>query len=102
MLFPSNQIGDFYQKLLSDDGIDIGQQSQTSRKGSYRHLVAPVSNLEHRTFKESNKTHIQLKFDLPSGSFATMLLRELMTTTVSRPEANRMRGALTGIQHEPI
>lgn len=33
---------------------------------------------------ENTVADFTLKFDLPSGSYATMLLRELMVTTVAR------------------
>ena len=82
VVYPSNDIGQFYKKLLKEDGVDFFKSKEQMRKGSYRHLIAPVSNLQYEF--SSHEEILKLKFDLPSGSFATMMLRELMTTTVGR------------------
>ena len=86
VVFPTNKVGEYIANILKADGIDITRQNEDSRRGSYRHLVAPAFNLHHSVIEENDARHIWLQFDLPSGSFATMLLRELMSTTVSRDQ----------------
>ena len=90
--YPENEIGALYHDFLKEENVSFGRNSpdEVTAKGSYRSLIANAQNLSI-TFDECDKdssiaSQFVLKFDLPSGSYATMLLRELMTTTVDRSE----------------
>ncbi len=47
---------------------------ELNMKGSYRALIAPVKDLKH----EVSEDEVRLKFSLPKGSYATVLLDEFM------------------------
>ncbi|KAL7556788.1 hypothetical protein ACA910_005228 [Epithemia clementina (nom. ined.)] len=89
-LFPENEVGDFLHATLKADGVDIRKQGLGSRHGAYRYLIAPAANLNYRVVDGKSVVdsslwrNVTFMFDLPTGSFATMMLRELMTTTVAR------------------
>ena len=88
-LFPTNKIGDRIQDILRADGIDIRRKGPDSRKGDYRYLICRAANLEHSVLpQDDDSCNIRVQFDLPKGSFATMMLRELMSTTISREDRN--------------
>ena len=88
--YPCNEIGDLLKKMLKDDGIDFKKDAvpEATARGAYRHLVAPAGSLAVE-FLETNGDdgsvgNAKFTFDLPSGSYATMLLREVMITTLAR------------------
>lgn len=86
--YPVNEIGNRYHQLLKQENVKFEKEGriEATAKGSYRHLIVPMSSLE-LTFPGSpgkDFNSFQISFDLPSGSYATMLLRELMVTTVDR------------------
>ena len=89
--YPSNAIGNLYQKQLEEDSVQFDKKSpdEATAKGAYRHLIVTPQNME-LAFEESvssgdeSASSMTLKFDLIAGSYATMLLRELMLTTVAR------------------
>ena len=57
----------------------------------YRNLVAPANNLAVSfvdTKEDGTVGNALFSFELQSGSYATMLLRELMFTTMSRKDGN--------------
>ena len=88
--YPSNDIGDLYKEMLKKDGIDFEKQgpNEGTAKGSYRHLIAKADNMHletvERTEDPSLVSSVKLSFDLRAGCYATMLLREMMLTTVAR------------------
>lgn len=89
--YPSNEIGECYRSILHEDGIDLSNKDpipEATAKGSYRKLMQRVSNLRWEnvsdTSGDSTVSSAKLTFDLEKGCFATMLLRELMVTTVAR------------------
>ena len=97
MIYPTNCIGDVYKEILGADGItsltDRGSAPvEATEKGSYRHLIAEPGNLSWGVESVAGSAveedpvveTIRLSFELGSGSYATMLLRELMMTTMSR------------------
>lgn len=85
--FPENATKDIYHNLLSIDRID-----KTSFKlkklgfnvqGSYRNIIVKPSNLtwelsHSSSMQDKSKADLLLEFDLPSSSYATMMIRELM------------------------
>jgi len=85
--YPENAIGSLYRDFMKKENVcfDRNAPSEATSKGSYRSLVAFAQNLEV-SFGEASDTvsAFTLKFDLPSGSYATMLMRELMLTTIAR------------------
>jgi TruD family tRNA pseudouridine synthase len=99
MQYPTHEIAAFYLRLLELDGIRFDKNAplEATAKGSYRHLIAMPNDMSV-TFLDDNdeiskdnmsttvrtaKT-VKLSFELPKGSYATMLLRELMVTTATR------------------
>ena len=88
--YPQHEIGSLYAELLRNDGIEFEKQGgdEKTAKGTYRHLISKADNM-HLTLVDdkdspSSATTMSIQFDLPAGSYATMLLRELMNTTVAR------------------
>lgn len=93
--YPTHDIGKLYMKILSDDCINfanICKHKKVDRcaKGCYRKLISQAEKVEWSMLDESNRegyfdnnavTSAVISFDLPKGSYATMVLRELMLTT---------------------
>ena len=87
--YPSNDLGGFYARFLTDDGIEFEKQGDSDRtaKGAYRSLVAKAANMQQAincSEGKSSPTTMNIRFDLPAGCYATMLLREMMLTTMAR------------------
>jgi tRNA(Glu) U13 pseudouridine synthase TruD len=87
-----------YKELLTNDGIQLDKKSsqpEGTAKGSYRCLIQKAHKIkwdivgsgEETTMDESDDPVVsaaRFKFDLKSGCYATMMLRELMVTTMAR------------------
>ena len=87
-----------YHDFLKKDGIqfDHDAPSDFTAKGSYRPLIAFAEGVEviFNGKKDSKAdaidtalvtiTDFKLKFDLPRGSYVTMLMREMLLTMVIR------------------
>eukprot|EP00536_Pseudo-nitzschia_multiseries_P012659 jgi/Psemu1/326921/estExt_fgenesh1_pg.C_4970009 len=91
--YPEHEIGKLYGELLETDGVqfDKKQAPEATAKGSYRKLVVYPRNLVATADGDGDGDStvcqsMKLSFDLPKGSYATMLLRELMMTTMDRYE----------------
>lgn len=88
IVYPENEVGERYQAELANDGIKLtkGAIEESTAKGSYRSLIVTAENVELNLEKENSSVacNARLKFDLPTGAYATMLLRELMRTTEER------------------
>lgn len=76
------RIGDYAREIM--EKMDVRKEEFRTRpvpalsaKGSYRALLAPVKDLKCGI--EGND--VKLGFELPKGSYATVLLREFMKTT---------------------
>jgi tRNA pseudouridine13 synthase len=86
--YPTHQVGEHYRELLEREGVDFRKDAppESTAKGDYRALVARAYNVtfEPTAASDGSQLDVKLKFDLPAGSYATMLLRELMLTTVVR------------------
>lgn len=96
--YPQNEIGEFYKTVLDSDGVDLVTKSkhpESTARGSYRKLVQKADNLTWSIVTrddESGATAQQdptvdtacFTFELESGCYATMMLRELMLTTIAR------------------
>mmetsp|Transcript_8104 Transcript_8104/g.16917 ORF Transcript_8104/g.16917 Transcript_8104/m.16917 type:complete len:288 (-) Transcript_8104:151-1014(-) len=88
--YPCNEIGDLLKKMLMDDGVEFKKDAvpEATARGAYRHLVAPAGSLAVELLDTNDDDgsvgNAKFTFDLPSGSYATMLLREVMGTTLAR------------------
>jgi len=104
MQYPNNEIGDLYRKLLNQEGVRFEKDAipEATAKGSYRHLVRVPHAIKWEVISSTKVSHAgddgnddktkesecieaaKFTFSLDSGSYATMLLRELMVSTISR------------------
>jgi tRNA pseudouridine13 synthase len=85
--YPTNEIGQFYCDLLETDCVKFEKNAipEATANGSYRKLIVHPGNLSADTgSSDSACGSMKLSFQLPKGCYATMLLRELMLTTVVR------------------
>jgi tRNA(Glu) U13 pseudouridine synthase TruD len=95
--YPKNEIGKLYEEILRGDGVELskGNIPEATAKGSYRKLLQRASKLTWSAVLEEGKVKpdvsddpvvdtARLTFELKSGCYATMMLRELMVTTMSR------------------
>ena len=98
--YPQNEVGRCYEAFLARDNVRFERDAplEATAKGAYRNVVVKVESLvlnwysddgdvsddRSRTDKEGAVSNVELQFELPSGSYATMMLRELMTTTIRR------------------
>ena len=94
--YPTNSIGELYHKILSEDGITMSKDMapEATAKGSYRKLIQKAHGLKWENV-EGNNEHVnkeddltvsnaKFTFELESGCYATMMLRELMVMTMAR------------------
>ena len=77
------------RSLLERDAVSFSKDGppESTAKGSYRRLVSRAYNVSFEALAASGgdgNLDVRLQFDLPTGSYATMFLRELMYTTVVR------------------
>jgi TruD family tRNA pseudouridine synthase len=99
MQYPTHEIAVVYHRLLELDGIRFDKSAplEATAKGSYRHLIAMPNDMsvtflddtdetshDNRSTTRTTAKTVKLSFELPKGSYATMLLRELMVTTATR------------------
>ncbi len=71
--------------------IGVAQETFATRdyefRGARRPLRAPVGNPSTDAGVDEDGAYIRVAFDLPAGSYATVLLREMMKTAEPAPEA---------------
>jgi len=93
--YPSNEVGELYRERLRKDSLDISKNkiAEATAKGGYRKLIQRASQTKWDNLSEDWKedssedqlvTAAKITFELKSGCYATMLLRELMVTTMVR------------------
>eukprot|EP00532_Pseudo-nitzschia_australis_P004283 CAMPEP_0168193906 /NCGR_PEP_ID=MMETSP0139_2-20121125/18875_1 /TAXON_ID=44445 /ORGANISM="Pseudo-nitzschia australis, Strain 10249 10 AB" /LENGTH=763 /DNA_ID=CAMNT_0008117331 /DNA_START=99 /DNA_END=2387 /DNA_ORIENTATION=+ len=85
--YPEHEIGQLYRDLLEADNIGFEKESvpEATAKGNYRKFIVHPGNLmANIDSSDSSSKSMKLSFELPKGCYATMLLRELMLTTVAR------------------
>ncbi|DAZ94784.1 TPA: hypothetical protein N0F65_002397 [Lagenidium giganteum] len=75
VIYPTNEVGDKYREMLREHSTEAGVENARLMKRAYRKLVVRPSKMSC-TASDGDKA-ITMKFDLPSGSFATMCLREV-------------------------
>mmetsp|Transcript_3309 Transcript_3309/g.7664 ORF Transcript_3309/g.7664 Transcript_3309/m.7664 type:complete len:1002 (-) Transcript_3309:1273-4278(-) len=83
--YPENDVGKEYESILLGDKVKFEKSAppEATAKGAYRRLIVRPRNI-HADVESGETTSMRLKFALPKGSYATMLLRELMVTTATR------------------
>ena len=83
--YPENEIGSIYENILRGDKVKFEKSAlpEATAKGAYRRLIVLPGNI-HAEVESDQTTNMILKFSLPKGSYATMLLREMMITTATR------------------
>jgi len=101
VIYTSNEIGEIYKIIMVRENVHFekGAPREATAKRSYRHLISFVDDLKAEFYDKeqhtSSNNHSQatqdtdiesmkLSFSLKSGSYATMMLREMMMTTVTR------------------
>jgi tRNA pseudouridine13 synthase len=77
-----SKLGKVTKKLLECDGIsreqfNVASMPEMSSKGELRQCLSKFKDFGIFDFNEGD-SNIRVKFELPPGSYATMLLRELM------------------------
>jgi tRNA(Glu) U13 pseudouridine synthase TruD len=91
-IYPNNRVGILYKEFLQKENVQFDKNAvhdEAKARGSYRRVIAHVDQfVSERLPSEWSLVNIQLKFNLPKGSYATMLLRELMLKTVARDSPN--------------
>jgi tRNA pseudouridine13 synthase len=81
--YPENEIGNLYKSLLERDSVKFEKTApvESRAKGTYRALVVQPLEMKSEMILPDA---VKLSFQLPKGSYATMCLREFMTTTGTR------------------
>jgi tRNA pseudouridine13 synthase len=98
--YPANEIGDLYREILAADGVQLSvknDEEEATVKGSYRRLIQHANNLKWYIVASDEEIDdnssserdpvvdaARFTFELESGCYATMMLRELMLTTMVR------------------
>jgi TruD family tRNA pseudouridine synthase len=86
--YPENEMGSEYREFLAREGVIFDRKisDEFAARGSYRYLVSIPEDVTCQTMpgKDANALDARLEFKLAKGCYATMLLRELMYTTVVR------------------
>ncbi|KAL3938028.1 MAG: hypothetical protein SGARI_001905 [Bacillariaceae sp.] len=85
--YPANELGQFYQSHLEQDKVTFEKNAvpESTSKGTYRKVIVFPKNMSMERDPEV-EDGAKLSFELPKGCYATMLLREMMVTTVTRPD----------------
>ncbi len=81
MKFPEGQEGEIEQRLIDAESLtldDFRKSGQHKVKGSRRPFRVKMTNLEIDKGSDDMGEYLLLSFDLPSGSYATAVLRELL------------------------
>lgn len=93
--YPENQVGRWYQGVLSRDGLQACRFRVPALKlnvpGCYRHIVKHPHNVSHRldhrdaaearvegSHTDETVSALSLSFDLDASCYATICLREMM------------------------
>ena len=89
-IYPDNEIGTLYKEFLDNENVAFDKNvahDEAKARGSYRRVIANVDQFTYELVpSESSLVNVQLKFNLPKGSYANMHLRELLLKTVARDD----------------
>mmetsp|Transcript_10995 Transcript_10995/g.16623 ORF Transcript_10995/g.16623 Transcript_10995/m.16623 type:complete len:407 (+) Transcript_10995:1125-2345(+) len=93
--YPNHSIGKMYRHFLEkeegiwflekDKGVKVSEES--TAKGGYRRLIVLPNYIDWKPVEQELAGYVKtakFTFSLPPGSYATMLLRELMKSQVAR------------------
>lgn len=80
MVAPEREAKDFEQRVFDESGFDIDLFERQKRlaRGTRRPLVVDTGELSVELQTQDGEDTLVLGFSLPSGSYATVLLREIM------------------------
>jgi len=81
MKFPEGTAGEIEKQILEAENLTLGDFRKSGNhkvKGSRRSLRVKMTNLDIQIGTDDVGDYLLLKFDLPSGSYATAVLRELL------------------------
>lgn len=93
MTLPTDDALAIEQAVLKANGLTPGHFKQEGRdqaKGTRRPLRVRPENIELAAGADEFGPHMTVAFSLPAGSFATVLLRELMKSDAPEPAAERV------------
>jgi tRNA pseudouridine13 synthase len=84
IIYPENEVGSLYKDLLARDNITFANSGppESCAKGTYRRIVVKPEILDVEMIE--GEEAVRLTFNLPKGCYATMFLRELMSSTCRR------------------
>ncbi len=99
IIYPTNIIGTLYLETLKRDGVEFSKDvmDDATAKGAYRKLVVSLNDFTWKPLRSHScdegktkgiVTDAKFSFSLPSGSYATVCLRELMSSTMTRNLSN--------------
>ena len=77
------QLGEIYQSILDSESISPGQFRLTelpalSSRGTFRPLLVNPEKIQIAVIEEAEDTPVRIEFDLPKGSYASVILREFI------------------------
>ena len=80
---PSGRPLDVEQRVLAESGVTIQQLEQVKQimSGSRRPLRVPVSQSTLTSGVDEHGDFIRVQFELPAGSYATVLIDELLNVS---------------------
>jgi len=93
-LFPAGIVGDLFNEILEEEEIQpsmfrIKSYPEASSKGGYRPVVMPIKDFQvleiNGDHLNDDRNMVKITFSLGKGSYATVLLRELMKTDLVTP-----------------
>ena len=93
-LFPTGIVGKLFDEILTEEGIQpsmfrIKSYPEASSKGGYRPVIMPIKDFQALEINDDplndGKKMLKVTFSLGKGSYATILLRELMKTDLVTP-----------------
>jgi len=87
MITPEGREGEIENEILVAEGLtpeDFKKTKGHKLKGTRRPFRVQMTNLEVQTGDDDAGDYLFLRFDLPSGSYATAVLRELMKDHFAR------------------
>jgi tRNA pseudouridine13 synthase len=91
---PTGIVGDLFNEVLEEEEVQpsmfqIKSYPEASSKGGYRPVIMPIDDFQvleiNKDNLNENKNLLKIAFSLGKGSYATILLSELMKTDLVTP-----------------